>query len=403
MSRPLPLPVRQNVFRRWRIGDTAAAIAHNLQLVPRTVRRLVQRFRERGADAIHPLYSQRQSRPPPAVLAAVALRQEHRRWGAPLIRVLLRHRFADDDLPSPRTLQRWFARAGLGPAPKGRRPAAARQPRAGHPHAVWQMDAAEQLALTNNQQVCWLRIVDEYSGAVLRTVVFAEALFNQVPPVQTQQTLRKTFTVWGLPGALRVDNGPPWGSKGDLPTDLALWVLGLRVDMIWNPPRRPQHNAVVERFQGVGQCWLEPGSCSCPEELQRNADRLDRVQREEYPVVEGQSRLAVHPGLEHSGRTYNRAWERRHWDLSAVAEQLAGYRVPRRVDDKGMISLYNRNRYVGRQHAGKAVWVTFDPQALVWVVLDAKGNAVRDHLAAPEICRDRIMSLTVTNRRREDA
>jgi hypothetical protein len=367
----------------------------------RSVQRLLQRFRDRGASAIAPDY---RHDPPKQcgksariVAAALGLRQVHRRWGAPLIRVLLGHRFAAKDLPSPRTLQRWFARAGLGPAPKGRRPASDDR-RGSRPHAGVQMDGCEQLELLSGEQVCWLRLVDEYTGAILLTVVFPFALFSQVPPSRTQAALRKAFTIWGLPGALRVDNGPPWGSASDLPTDLALWVLGLGVAMIWNPAHQPRRNGVVERFQGVGQCWLEPESCWSAKQLQRRADRLDRLQREEYPIAAGKSRLQLYPELAHSGRLYNRSWEKEHWELSLVTEKLADYQVPRRVDSKGMISLYNRNRYVGKDHAGKAVWVTFDPQLLAWIVSDDKGKQLRQ-LPAAEICRERIIALSVSNKR----
>jgi hypothetical protein len=34
------------------------------------------------------------------------------------------------------------------------------------------VDAAEQVPLRSGRRVCWLRIVDECSGAVLETVVF---------------------------------------------------------------------------------------------------------------------------------------------------------------------------------------------------------------------------------------
>src|SRR5205807_24585 len=70
-----------------------------------------------------------------------------------------------------RILQRWFGRHGQPPAPAGRKPASARTP-AGQPHEVWQMDAVEQLPLQTGQLVCWLRWVDELTGAVLGTVVF---------------------------------------------------------------------------------------------------------------------------------------------------------------------------------------------------------------------------------------
>jgi hypothetical protein len=39
-------------------------------------------------------------------------------------------------------------------------------------HDIWQMDAVEQLRLGSGDGVCWLRLVDEYSGAVLATTVF---------------------------------------------------------------------------------------------------------------------------------------------------------------------------------------------------------------------------------------
>jgi transposase InsO family protein len=75
--------------------------------------------------------------------------------------------------------------------------------------------------------------------------------WNQVPPADVRDQLRLAFARWGLPGRLRVDNGAPWGSKGDWPTELALWLIGLGVGVTWNTPRRPQENGVVERSQGT--------------------------------------------------------------------------------------------------------------------------------------------------------
>lgn len=214
-----------------------------------------------------------------------------------------------------------------------------------------------------------------------------------------REPLRRVFAYWGRPQQLRVDNGHPWGSKGDLPTDLALWLWGCGIDVLWNPPRRPQRNGVVERFQGVGWAWAEPHTCADADELQRRFDELDRLQREEYPYEHGRSRLQVYPELEHSGRSYSVAWERRHWDLEAVLEQLAGYAVPRRVDSKGTVSVYNRNHYVGRAHSGRLVYVQLDPQSQVWLFCDESGRVLRERPAA-ELSRQAIQSLSVGHRRR---
>jgi transposase InsO family protein len=125
-----------------------------------------------------------------------------------------------------------------------------------------------------------------------------------VPASEPQKQLREAFCHWGMPARIRVDNGTPWGSAGDLPTDLALWLFGLGVEVVWNPPRRPQDNGVVERSQGTGKRWSEPPRCGSPAELQRRIDDLDRIQREEYPSIEGQSRMEAFPGLRYSGRAY---------------------------------------------------------------------------------------------------
>lgn len=220
-----------------------------------------------------------------------------------------------------------------------------------------------------------------------------------VPAADTQVQLRRAFARWGRPERFRVDNGVPWGSAGDLPTDLALWLIGLGLGVDWNPPRRPQDNGVVERSQGTAKRWAEPGACATAAELQRRLEEMDGIQRQEYPSVRGRSRLEAFPGLAHSGRAYTPAWERAHWSLAAVAAHLAGYAVPRRVDKSGTVSVYNRNPYVGKNHAGKGVHVMFDPEAIEWIFADEKGQQLRSRPAA-EISREAIVGLMVTNRRK---
>jgi hypothetical protein len=221
--------------------------------------------------------------------------------------------------------------------------------------------------------------------------------WTQVPPREVQAQLRLAFGRWGRPERFRVDNGVPWGSWGDLPTDLTLWLIGLEVGVDFNPPARPQDNGVVERSQGTAKRWGEPQSCDGPEELQRRLEDMDLIQRQEYPSLRGRSRLEAFPQLAHSGRGYTPEWEETHWNLAAVAAHLAGYAVRRRVDGTGSISLYNRNHYIGSIHKRKTVYVMFDPEVLEWVVADEEGRQV-SRQAATKISRADIMGLTVTHR-----
>ena len=210
--------------------------------------------------------------------------------------------------------------------------------------------------------------------------------------------MRRAFARWGRPGTVRVDNGGPWGSAGDLPPDLALWLIGLGVTVHWNDPHAPAQNGVVERSQGTGYRWAEPGRCDSPAELQRRLRAMDAVQRDRYPSINGRSRASAFPGLRHSGRAYTRAWEGRHWDHRRVLGHLAGYAVVRRVDQNGDVSVYHRPHYVGSLHRGQQVYVMVDPVRVQWVFTDVRGRQLPVQ-PADELTARRIRTLSVANRR----
>jgi transposase InsO family protein len=365
------------------------------------VQRLWTRFEQRGEDGLTPDYEhcgiqQVAATPPEMVEEICRTRRAHPRWGAEMIRLELP---SQTNVPCSRTVRRHLRKAGLNPALPGRPPLCDRPrvPRAERPHQGWQMDAAEELRLRGQRRACWLRFVDECSGAFLSTTVFAEARWEQVSRHAIQTQFREAFCRWGLPERLRSDNGYPWGSAGDFPSELALWLIGLGVEMIWIPPGCPQQNGVVERAQGTGQKWAEPETCRNAAELQRRCDEMDRRQRERYPYHEGRSRWEVYPELRHSGRVYSRRWEQRHWDLSRVLDVVSQQVVKRHVDASGSVSLYHRTRYVGKPQIGKYVYVCLDPTGPTWVFADERGTEVRTH-PAEELTAEHIRSLSVSRR-----
>jgi len=231
-----------------------------------------------------------------------------------------------------------------------------------------------------------------------RRAFFPLAHFNQVDPRLVQAELRHMFSRWGQPGAVRVDNGSPWGSSGDWPTALALWLIGLGLDMIWNDACRPQQNGVVERSQGTGKRWAEPGQCDTPAALQNGLDDTDRLQREHYPYRGTASRLTVYPQLVHSGRVYQAAHETQTWQWQRALDHLADYLQPRQVDRSGTISVLNRTQYVGKTYAGQTVWVRFDPVAHHWILADGRGTQIRVK-EAPELSAANICQLQVAGKK----
>lgn len=215
-----------------------------------------------------------------------------------------------------------------------------------------------------------------------------------------QDVLRAWFARWGLPEALRLDNGAPWGAAGrDFPPHLAWWLVGLGIALVWNRPRHQQGNAVVERGHGVCQRWVEAATCPDPEVLQARLDWATTVQRERYPVADGHSRLACYPALAAGGRPYTPAQEAIGWQEHRVWAWL-GQRVwRRRVAKAGCVSLANRAVGVGKAWAGPEVTVRLDVQddTPVWRGRDHHGRPIRQQ-PARELARERIRALDVSRR-----
>src|SRR5262249_14995596 len=147
--------------------------------------------------------------------------------------------------------------------------------------------------------------------------------WEHVPAAEIQGMFRRVFARWGLPDRVRVDNGYPWGTPRDLPSELALWLIGLGVEPIWNPPGRPTCNPKCERSNGLTEQWGELRTCADCREAARRLDWVCRVQREEYPAIRGRARVEVFPALRARRRVYQQARERAQWDLARVDAFLA--------------------------------------------------------------------------------
>jgi hypothetical protein len=219
-----------------------------------------------------------------------------------------------------------------------------------------------------------------------------------VGPARTRVAMRDLFADWGRPAGVRVDNGVPWGSRGDLPSELALWLIGVGIAVHHNRPRRCQENGKVERSHGVLGAWAEPAAGADAAALQQALTAACRLQRETYPAIDGTSRATAFPLLMAGGRPYDPAREAELFDERRVWEYLAGKRWRRRVDKVGQISVYNRALGVGKAWRGQEVTLQFDAEAVAWVVRDDRGTELVRH-PAPELHRDRILALDVAHRR----
>src|SRR5579862_3816096 len=108
MARSIPVPIRQAILLGFKKGNTIGALAGRFQVAERTVRHLVRRFQDQANLA--PAYDRcgrPKASPSTVIKEAMDLRQQHARWGAALIRVMLQEKYGKAEVPGTRTLQRW--------------------------------------------------------------------------------------------------------------------------------------------------------------------------------------------------------------------------------------------------------------------------------------------------------
>ncbi|RLC89385.1 MAG: hypothetical protein DRI79_07060 [Chloroflexi bacterium] len=200
---------------------------------------------------------------------------------------------------------------------------------------------------------------------------------GQIPAREVQEFLRLVMEEWGKPKRLQVDNGNPWEKGKELPSALALWLMGLGIEVVWIPPGKPQYNGVVERAQGVLQQWAEPKEWRDEEEGQERLDWAVQMQRAGYRGGDGKTRMERFPQLRTNPRRYLSETEEEQWSLEEMDKRLATGQRVRKVGRTEQIYLYNRPYGVGREYARQTVFVRRDAMERVWRVTDESGQEIK--------------------------
>jgi hypothetical protein len=210
--------------------------------------------------------------------------------------------------------------------------------------------------------------------------------------------MRGWFARWGLPDRVRVDHGNPWSTRKDLPSAMALWWIGLGIEVIYNRPRRPTDNALVERCQGLIEPWAEPTRCPNFATWEERLAEVCQIQREEYETARGCTRLEAYPQLKEVRRPYQEETEEEQWQLARVLAYLAQGRWPRQVSKIGQIHIYGQRYCVGRRYRRQQVIVYLDAERVEWVVQGTDGTELKRH-AAKQLTAERIRALKVSQPR----
>lgn len=173
--------------------------------------------------------------------AVLAVRDAHPAWGARKIAVCLKH--AGVAPPAVSTVHAILQRHGriVADARVSRRYERFERPAA---NLLWQMDFKGRVRIGGGRWCHPLTVLDDHS----RYALCLRACGNERGET-VQPALAATFGRYGLPDALYLDNGSPWG--GGVPgqwTGLGVWLLKLGIQVIHGRPYHPQGRGKIERF-----------------------------------------------------------------------------------------------------------------------------------------------------------
>jgi len=266
-------------------GERSVAEACRLAGVSRkTGYKWLGRFEEGGALALQDRSRARHTQPHGVSLETKAMlieaRQQHPSWGAEKLLDWLSKRYRGCALPATSTASEILKRAGLvKPRKPTRRTPPYTQPfvQAVEPNALWSADFKGQFR-TADLHVCYpLTVSDGYSRYLLTCRGLRGPTTKGAWP-----WFERAFREYGLPLAIRTDNGAPFASRalGGISELSAWWArLGVRHERI--APGHPEQNGRHERMHRTlkGDC---PPRASMSAQ-QRAFDRFRLEYNEERP------------------------------------------------------------------------------------------------------------------------
>lgn len=209
-----------------------------------------------------------------------------------------------------------------------------------------------------------------------------------------QQALREIFALKGMPKNLRLDNGAPFANQRDrrLPTNLALWLVALDVQPLFNPARCPQKNGTVECMQRVSSFWIDPNGCADLNHLRQELEDMAHFHLHEYRVrrLKDRTRAEVFPELLSIPRPFDQVVI----DPQRVRNYLAEIRIERETSAKGIVGFACQEWAIGVKHRNEKVTLTFNPNEDCWEVKDKTGQLLR-RLPKLDLSTKAIEELTV--------
>jgi putative transposase len=232
-------------------GEKMASLCREFGISRKTGYKIFNRYKDEGLrgleDRDRSPYRHPNRLPFQVETAILRIKREHMSWGAPKIREKLIKLYPAIKPPATSTIHATLDRHGLVKRRKRRRYKAegTALSNARVPNALWCADYKGQFRL-GNRRYCYPLTVSDYRS---RYLLACEGL-ESTREAGAFPVFERVFREFGLPAAIRTDNGVPFASPHALfgMSRLAVWWLRLGIAIERIKPGHPQQNGRHERM-----------------------------------------------------------------------------------------------------------------------------------------------------------
>ena len=232
-------------------GEKMAALCREFDVSRKTGYKIFQRYKDCGLEGLTDRsrrpYRQANQLPLQIEKLIVRLKRDKPSWGAPKIREMLRRQHSEIPTPAISTVHAVLNRHGLVKHGRKRRYKAqgTTLSKPTHPNDLWCADYKGEFMLADRRYCYPLTITDFAS----RYLLSCEALAT-TKEMYAFTLFERVFKEFGLPRAIRTDNGVPFASPHSLfgLSKLAVWWLRLGVQIERIKPGHPEQNGRHERM-----------------------------------------------------------------------------------------------------------------------------------------------------------
>jgi len=232
-------------------GEKMAALCREFNISRKTGYKILKRYHDTGVhgltDRSRRPYRQANRLPVQIETLIVRLKKDKPSWGAPKIRERLARLYPDVHTPAISTVHAVLDRHGLVKRRKSRRNKAkgTALSHSTKPNELWCADYKGEFMLADRRYGYPLTISDFAS----RYLIACEAL-STTKEAYAFTVFENAFKTFGLPNAIRTDNGVPFASPNALfgLSRLSVWWLRLGIDIERIKPGCPQQNGRHERI-----------------------------------------------------------------------------------------------------------------------------------------------------------